>query len=171
MGVRSAFLFVIVLLIAALAASNWGTLSAPTDVWLGFMTVSAPLGLIMLGLTVVLAAFFLVYVLYLHSSVLIDTKRHTKEMQAQRDLADKAEASRFTELRNFLEAQENKHMAQNADRQTALLARLDQLETSVRLRSDQTDNTVAAHIGQLEDRIERRPLSTVVMPADINPQG
>jgi len=171
MGVGSAFLFVIVLLIAALAALNWGTLSAPTDVWLGFMTVSAPLGLIMLGLTVVLAAFFLVYVLYLHSSVLIDTKRHTKEMQAQRDLADKAEASRFTELRNFLEAQENKHMAQNADRQSALLARLDQLETSVRLRSDQTDNTVAAHIGQLEDRIERRPLSPVVMPADINPQG
>jgi hypothetical protein len=166
MGVRSAFLFVIVLLIAALAALNWGTLSAPTDVWLGFMTVSAPLGLIMLGLTVVLAAFFLVYVLYLHSSVLLDTKRHTKEMQVQRDLADKAEASRFTELRNFLEAQENKHMAHNADRHTAVLARMDQLEAAVRLRSDQTDNTVAAHIGQLEDRIERRPI-----PADINPQG
>ena len=171
MGVRSAFLLVIVLFIAALAALNWGTLSAPTNVWLGFMTVSAPLGLIMLGLTVVLAAFFLVYVLYLHSSVLIETKRHTKEMQVQRDLADKAEASRFTELRNFLEAQENKHMAQNADRQAAMLARLEQLETAIRLRSDQTDNTVAAHIGQLEDRIERRPLSPVVMPADINPQG
>jgi hypothetical protein len=129
MGVRSAFLFVIVLLIAALAALNWGTLAAPNDVWLGFMTVSAPLGLIMLGLTVVLAAFFLVYVLYLHSSVLLDTKRHTKEMQVQRDLADKAEASRFTELRNFLEAQENKHMAHNADRHMALVARIDQLET------------------------------------------
>jgi Na+-transporting methylmalonyl-CoA/oxaloacetate decarboxylase gamma subunit len=166
MGVRSAFLFVIVLLIAALAALNWGALSAPTDVWLGFMTVSAPLGLIMLGLTVVLATFFLVYVLYLHSSVLLDTKRHTKEMQVQRDLADKAEASRFTELRNFLEAQENKHMARNADRHTAVLARMEQLEAAVRLRSDQTDNTVAAHIGQLEDRMERRPI-----PADINPQG
>jgi uncharacterized integral membrane protein len=156
MGVRSAFLFVIVLLIAALAALNWGALSAPSEVWLGFMTVTAPLGLIMLGLTVVLAAFFLVYVLYLHSSVLMDTKRHTKEMQVQRDLADKAEASRF----------KNKHMAQNADGQAVLLARLDQLETAVRLRSDQTDNTVAAHIGQLEDRIERRPL-----PVDINPQA
>ncbi|GER16653.1 hypothetical protein D9M68_496330 [compost metagenome] len=164
MGVRSAFLFVIVLLIAGLAALNWGTLSAPTDVWLGFMSVSAPLGLIMLGLTAVLAAFFLVYVLYLHSSVLLETKRHTKEMQTQRDLADKAEASRFTELRNFLEAQEKQHMSHNADRHTALLARMDQLESAVKLRSDQTDNTVAAHIGQLEDRIERRPL-----PSDINP--
>ncbi len=164
MGVRSAFLFVVVLLIVALAALNWGTLSTPTDVWLGFMTISAPLGLLMLGLTAVLAAFFLVYVLYLHSSVLIDTKRHTKEMQAQRELADKAEASRFTELRNFLEAQENKHMAQNADRQSAILARLEQLETAIRLRSDQTDNTLAAHIGQLEDRIERRPVAVGINP-------
>ena len=62
-------------------------------------------------------------------------------------------------------------MAHNAQRHAAMLTRMDQLESSVRLRSDQTDNTVAAHIGQLEDRIERRPLSPVVMPADINPQG
>jgi len=55
-------------------------------------------------------------------------------------------------------------MSHNADRHTALLARMDQLESAVKLRSDQTDNTVAAHIGQLEDRIERRPL-----PSDINP--
>jgi len=166
MGLRTAVLLIVVLLIAALAALNWSTIATPTLISIGFMQVTAPLGLIMLGLTVVLAAFFLVYVLYLHSSVLIETKRHTKEMQVQRDLADKAEASRFTELRNFLEAQENKHMAQNADRQAAMLARLEQLETAIRLRSDQTDNTVAAHIGQLEDRIERRPV-----PADINPQA
>jgi hypothetical protein len=158
MGVRSAFLFVIVLLIAALAALNWATLAAPTAVWLGFMTVTAPLGLIMLGLTVVLAAFFLVYVLYLHSSVLLDTKRHTREMQAQRDLADNAEASRFTELRSFLETQENSHMTRNAERHAAMLARLEQLETALRLRSDQSDNTMAAHIGQLEDRMEKSPL-------------
>jgi hypothetical protein len=166
MGVRSAFLFAILLLIAALAALNWGTLSAPVPVSLGFMTVSAPLGLMMLGLTVALAVFFLVYVLYLHSSVLLDTKRHNKEMQVQRDLADKAEASRFTELRNFLEAQENKHMAQNAERHAALLTRVGQLESVIRQRSEQSDNTVAAHIGQLEDRIERRPL-----PADIDPRA
>jgi hypothetical protein len=160
MGVRSAFLFAILLLIAALAALNWGTLSSPVPVSLGFMTVSAPLGLMMLGLTVALGVFFLVYVLYLHSSVLLDAKRHNKEMQVQRDLADKAEASRFTELRNFLEAQENKHMAENAERHAALIARLGQVESVIRQRSEQSDNTVAAHIGQLEDRIERRPLPT-----------
>ena len=165
MHFRTIFLAIIVLAIAALTALNWPALSAISAVELGVTTVQAPLGVIMLGLTVLLAIFFIAYVLSLQTSVLLETRRHTKELQAQRELADKAEASRFTELRNFLEAQENKHMGQNADRQTALLARLDQLETAVRLRSDQTDNTVAAHIGQLEDRIERRP-----PPLDINPQ-
>ena len=38
-------------------------------------------------------------------------------------------------------------------------------ESVIRQRSEQSDNTVAAHIGQLEDRIERKPL-----PTDIDPR-
>jgi uncharacterized integral membrane protein len=146
MGLRTGVLLVVVLLIGALAALNWGLLASPVLMSVGFMQVSAPLGLIMLGLTVLLGILFAAYVVYLQSSVLMETRRHTKEMQSQRDLADKAEASRFTELRNFLEAQENTHMARNAERHAGLLARVEQLE-----------NTLAAHIGQLEDRMERRP--------------
>jgi type III secretory pathway component EscR len=166
MGLRTGVLVVVVLLIAALAALNWSVLAAPTAMSLGFMQVTAPLGMIMLGLTVLLAIFFVAYVVYLQSSVLFESRRHTKEMQAQRDLADRAEASRFTELRNFLETQENAHMARNAERHAALLARVEQLEAAIRLRADQTDNTVAAHLGQLEDRFERRPTisSAAVMP-------
>lgn len=156
MSIRTAVLLVVVLLIGALAALNWGILATPMLMSIGFMQVTAPLGLIMLGLTALLGILFVAYVVYLQSSVLIETRRHTKEMQTQRDLADKAEASRFTELRNFLETQENTHMARNADRHAALLARVEQLEAAVRQRADQTDNTVAAHIGQLEDRLDRR---------------
>jgi uncharacterized integral membrane protein len=157
MGLRTGVLLVVVLLIAALAALNWGLLASPVLMSVGFMQVNAPLGLIMLGLTVLLGILFAAYVVYLQSSVLMETRRHTKEMQSQRDLADKAEASRFTELRNFLETQENTHMARNAERHAALLARVEQLEVTWRQRADQTDNTLAAHIGQLEDRMERRP--------------
>ena len=164
MGLRTGVLLIIVLLIAALAALNWGILVAPVDMSLGFMQVTAPFGLIMLGLTALLAVFFLVYVLYLQTTVLLDARRHTKEMQAQRDLADKAEASRFTELRNFLEAQENTHMARNGERHAALLARIEHLEAAIRQRAEQTDNTVAAHIGQLEDRFERRPVAAGMPP-------
>ena len=167
MGLRTAVLLVVVLLIAALAALNWSLLASPTLMSVGFMQVTAPFGLIMLGLTALLGIFFVAYVVYLQSSILLETRRHTKEMQAQRDLADKAEASRFTELRNFLETQENAHMARNAERHAALLARLEQFESTARSRAEQTENSIAAHIGQLEDRFERRaapPPITVGMP-------
>ncbi len=167
MGLRTAVLLVVLLLIAALAALNWGLLASPTLMSIGFIQVTAPLGLIMLGLTALLGVFFVAYVVYLQSSILLETRRHTKEMQAQRDLADKAEASRFTELRNFLETQENAHMARNAERHAALLARIEQFESATRLRAEQADNTIAAHLGQLEDRFDRRPIAPA--PAGMPP--
>ena len=103
MGLRAGVLLVVVLLIAALATLNWGILMTPTLMSIGFMHVTAPLGLIMLGLTVLLGVVFLIYVFYLQSSMLLESRRHHKEMQAQRDLAGNAEASRFTELRTFLD--------------------------------------------------------------------
>jgi len=156
MGLRTIVLLVVVLLIAALAALNWTLIATPTLMSVGFMQVNAPFGLIMLGLTALLGIFFVAYVVYLQSAVLLETRRHTKEMQAQRELADKAEASRFTELRNFLETQENAHMARNAERHAALLARVEQVESAARLRAEQTEQSIAAHMGQLEDRLERR---------------
>ncbi|WP_225783253.1 LapA family protein [Xenophilus sp. Marseille-Q4582] len=159
MGVRTGILLVVVLLIAGLAALNWGTLAAPTAVSLGFMQVTAPLGLLMLGLTTLLGLMFLVYVIYMQGTVLLDARRHTKELQAQRELADRAEASRFTELRNFLAEQEQQHMAQNGERHAALLARIERLEEALRVRAEQADQTLAAHMGQLEDRLDRRAMA------------
>ena len=158
MGLRTGVLLIIVLLITALAVLNWGLVVTPVDMSLGFMSLRAPFGLVMLALTALLGVFFLVYVLYMPNTVLLDARRHTKEMQSQRDLADRAEASRFTELRNFLEAQENAHMAQNGERHAAVLARVERLEAALRQRAEQTDNTLAAHVGQLEDRLDRRPV-------------
>ena len=79
-------------------------------------------------------------------------------MAAQRELADKAEASRFTELRTFLEAQQQQEMAAQKETAAALSARLDQLEKALEARAEQSDNGVAAQIGELEDRLERRQL-------------
>ena len=129
MHLRSIVLWVTVLAIAALAALNWPALAAPSLVSLGIVVFEAPLGLIMLGLTGLLGIFFIVYVLSLQGSVLMETRRHTKEMQVQRELADKAEASRFTELRAFLDAQ---HQQAHA----TVLARLDELEAAKRPMSD-----------------------------------
>ena len=40
----------------------------------------------------------------------------------------------------------------------AVLARVERLEAALRQRAEQTDNTLAAHVGQLEDRLDRRPV-------------
>ena len=149
MNFRTILLLLVVAAIAALAALNWYTLSAMTVVSFGVMTLEAPLGLIMLGLTALLAVFFLAYVLSLQGSVLMDTRRHTKEMQAQRELADKAEASRFTELRSFLEAQ-------NQRSQSELMGRLDAMENRVAARAQESDNSTAAYMGQLEQQMQNR---------------
>ena len=95
MQLRSFVLLLTVLAIAALAALNWPTLAAPSLVSLGVVSFEAPLGLLMLALTTLLGIFFLAYVLSLQGSVLLETRRHTKELQAQRELADKAEDSDF----------------------------------------------------------------------------
>jgi len=158
MHVRTITISITILAIAALAALNWAALSAPASVSLGVASIEAPLGLIMLGLTTLLGAVFLAYVFYLHSSVMLEARRHNKEMTAQRELADKAEASRFTELRVFLEAQQQQELAAQKESAAALSARLDQLEKALEARAEQSDNGIAAQIGELEDRLERRQL-------------
>ena len=158
MHVRTIIISITIAAIAALAALNWAALSAPASVSLGVAAIEAPLGLIMLGLTTLLGAVFLAYVFYLHSSVMLEARRHNKEMTAQRELADKAEASRFTELRVFLEAQQQQELAAQKESAAALSARLDQLEKALEARAEQSDNGIAAQIGELEDRLERRQL-------------
>ncbi len=157
MKFKTLILLLIVVAIGALAALNWATLSVPTVVSLGVATVQAPLGLIMLGLTVLLGAFFLAYVLTLQGSVLMETRRHAKEMAAQRELADRAEASRFTELRQFLETQHRTGY-------DALMARLDALEARLSARAQESDNITAAYVGQLEDQLHRRGEPKAVQP-------
>jgi hypothetical protein len=149
-------LFVIILgAIGGLAALNWQAFNTPTELWLGVTTVQAPLGIVMLGLTALLTAFFLVFIVYLQSSVLLEARRHARELQANRELADQAEASRFTELRRFIELEMQSIVRQDAESRTALLARMDRLDAEILSAVNQSGNSLAAYIGEIEDRLER----------------
>lgn len=156
MSLATLMLLLVLAAIAAFAAFNWAAFTAPTAVWLGPAVVEAPLGLIMLGLLVLLTVLFLGFVVYLQTSVLLDARRHARELQANRELADRAEASRFTELRAYLEAELRKQAELDAETRDAILARLDQLEHELRSAVEQSGNSVAAHIGELDDRLGRQ---------------
>jgi len=155
MRIRVFPVLLVVLLTAVFALINWTTFTTPTSLNLGVASVSAPLGLVMLGIVVLLGALFLASVVYLQGTALLETRRMARELQAQRELADKAEASRFTELRHFMSA-ELLRVSPAGGNDAAILARLDQLEQRQRLALEETGNTLSAYIGELEDRLERR---------------
>ena len=161
--VRSVLLVLVLALTAAFAALNWGAFSAPTALWLGVTTVQAPVGVIMLCVLGVVSVGFVAWVIWLQGTVLLESRRMGRELQAQRDLADRAEASRFTELRTFMSA-ELERVTRTADEgRLALMTRLNELEQRQRVAMEETGNSLSAYIGSLEDRIEHRALPAEVV--------
>ncbi len=155
MKLQSILLLLVLAAIAAFAVLNWGVFLTPTELSLGYTTVNMPLGLIMLGAIAIVTTLFLVYVVYLQGSVLLEARRHSKELQANRVLADQAEASRFTELRTFLQQELIQQSMQNGDAKQTVIARIDRLEQEFQSFIEQSGNTLAAYIGELEDRIDK----------------
>jgi type III secretory pathway component EscR len=155
MRLRTLMMLIVLGAIAAFAAVNWTAFTTPTTLSLVFAVVQAPLGLIMLAIAALITVLFLVFVVYLQTSVILETRRYGRELQSQRELADKAEASRFTELRGFLDAELSTLAARVAEIKSGTDTRLDQLERDLRASVEQTGNTLAAYIGELEDRVER----------------
>jgi uncharacterized integral membrane protein len=154
-----ALTFVAVLvLIGFFALLNWPAFTAPTTLSLFFTSEQAPLGLIMLGVVVVLALLFAVWALAMQATTLMEARRQGRELQAQRELADKAEASRFVELRSFLNGELLRVSSTTARGQEELLNRLTHLEGALRLALEHNANAVAASIGEFEDRLERGDL-------------
>jgi len=145
MNLRTALVFVVLGLLGLFAMVNWGTFVAPTRLSLIFTHVDAPLGLVMLGFTAVVAAVLLGYAFKVQMNALTGARRQAEELRRQRELADQAEASRFTEIRRYLE-------------QELASLRAGQQASEQRLREDLTaaTNTLAACVGEVDERFERR---------------
>src|ERR687887_1803284 len=137
MYLRTVLILVVLGVLVIFVAINWNAFTVPTALSMLFTTVEAPLGLILLGIVALLTALFLIYVLYLQSSVLMENRRHARDLQAQRELAEQAEVSRFSQLRYFLENELRKLTDQNEASRAGILARLDQLDRELRAAVEQ----------------------------------
>lgn len=145
---RLTLILLVALCIGVIYFFNWEELNTFSTVSIGFTTMQAPLGILILGLFSIICVLFLAYILWLHSTVIVDYHRHTKELKHHRELADKAEASRFSELREFL-------IKQHTEGQQALLRQMEELEDHIYRRVDDSDNSTAAYMGQIEDQIRQ----------------
>lgn len=160
MSVRSILLIVVAGLVAIFVAANWTVMTTPTDLSLIVTTVYAPVGVVMMGILGLMFLVFFGYVAYQQSAVLVETRRHAKELAAQRDLADKAEASRFTDLRSFITEEMGRvHQQMEASTQ-AVQARVDRLEIGLREASpegqlQQLAELSERHAHDIQSRVDR----------------
>lgn len=148
MTARLIFILILALLFGAFVSINWSAFLVPTSLSLLVTTVQAPLGLVLLVILGAVVLLFAGFMVWWQGRMLFETRRHTKELQTQRELADRAEASRFTELQARLDAE----FAKLSDR---LGARIDSSTAALRTELQHTGNGLAAAIGELEDRVER----------------
>ncbi|MDG1096586.1 MAG: LapA family protein [Methylophilaceae bacterium] len=149
-------LLIILVALLIFAALNWSAIVSPIPLSLLFTNMDAPLGLILLSVTGVLVLLFLSFVVYMQSSTILLRKRLNIELATQRELADKAEASRFTELRTYLEYELQSLKTQNTETHQQVEVRLAETEAAVKAVVEETGRTLSAYIGELEDRLEKK---------------
>lgn len=159
MNLRSLLILIALVLLGAFALVNWQAFMAPTRLSLLLGEVQAPLGLVMLVATGLITALFLVYVLFQQAGVIVEARRYARELKANRELADKAEASRFIELKAFIGEELRRIEAQSTGAAADLTARIDRLEQTLDQRLSEATGTLSAYIGEVDDKLDRASLS------------
>jgi hypothetical protein len=156
MRIRTLLLIAAILLIAGFVALNFEAILQPTRLNLGLTEIQAPLGLVMLGMLVAVFVVFLFALVLFQTSHLMEVRRITREAAEQRKLADKAEASRFTELREFLRAELQTAAARDTELSEKQLQRIDSVKAELTQTIEQNGNGLSASVGELEDRFVRQ---------------
>ena len=156
MRARLIILLTAILLVAGFAGLNWSEFVRPTPLSVGLFVMDAPLGLILLSVLTITLLAFLASSIHMQTVNLLDTRQHSKELHAQRELADKAEASRFTDLRQHLDTQmrelNQREVIAATELEKAVVAGQRELRTQLEL----INRTLATRLAEIEGRLEAR---------------
>jgi uncharacterized protein HemX len=154
MRIRTLLVIIVVAATAAFLFINWRVLAAPVKFNFLLTAVEIPVGLVMLALLALVVLAFAAYVGMWQGTLLIDYRRQAKELQAQRALAEDAEGSRFTALSALLREEISQLDAR-------LQASLDALRGEIR----DSENSIAATLGEMDDRMARSQPDSLVRNA------
>ncbi|MBC5764398.1 hypothetical protein [Ramlibacter albus] len=158
---RARFTLIVLVLLAAagFVALNMGEFSRSTPLNFGIATVDASLGWVMLGFVVLILLASMLTGAIAETRNFVDFRAQAKEIERHRELADRAEASRFTELRTYLDAQLKEMRQRDAIAATELeKARLEH-QRELRAQLDAMNRVLATRLGELERRLDGRPVS------------
>jgi uncharacterized integral membrane protein len=144
MRFRTMLATVVAVALTAFIIVNWRVFAAPAKLSFLVSSVDAPIGMVMLALFALGILALSSYLGVWQGTLLTEFRRQAKELQAQRTLAESAEASRFTELGALVReeiAGSNKRFE----------AALEALRGELRA----TENSLAATLGEMDDRYRR----------------
>jgi hypothetical protein len=152
MRARLIILVVAILAIAGFAALNWPLFMRNETLNFGVVTAPASLPLILLTILGITLLAFLISSATHERRHLVEYREHHKALDAQRDLADKAEASRFTDLRQHIDTQ----LRENRQREGLAAAEFEKIvsahQRELRAQLEQMNRTLANRLGDQDAR-------------------
>jgi uncharacterized integral membrane protein len=152
---RTILTLIFLVLITGLVVVNWGVFAAPVRVSLIVTTLEVPVGVVTLALCALTLLVFLGYASLWQGTLLMEFRRQARELQAQRTLAESAEGSRFTELAGLVREEFAK-----SDR------RLEAALEALRREFKDSENSIAATLGEMDDRLARDLNARGITPRD-----
>jgi hypothetical protein len=169
MRARLIFIVVALALLAGFAALNWSEFNRITPLSFGILVTDAALGMVLLSaLGATLLAWLISSAMH-ESRYMLESHRHGKALQAQRDLADKAEASRFTDLRQHIDM----HLRENRQREAIAATEFEkamvQSQRELRIQLEQMSRSLDTRLAELQGRMEGR-LDRVQPVVDVPPR-
>jgi hypothetical protein len=167
MRARLVYIILAAVIVGGIAALNWPEVTRTTHLNFGLATADAPLGAILLGAFLLTLAVFLVSSVIMESRNLIVWNRHNRELQTQRDLAERAEASRFTDLRQHIDTT----LRDSRQRDTIVSREFEksmlQSHRELRTHLENMTRALMARLGELEARFGGRTDAHDVAAADV----
>ena len=145
---------IVFIILAIFTAANWQVLTTHTPLSFVAFSVEGPLGVILLGVSLVLTLLVVAYALMLRTSWLMESHRFNRQFEEQRELAEKAESSRIIALQEMLKIEFKNVNASLQKVGDTNLARIDTTEQLLAKTIEDACNSVTAHIGYLDDKLK-----------------
>lgn len=150
MRARVIILVIALAAVGGFAALNWSEFTRTTPLNFGLVIEEASLPLILLGALGLALLWFLIASARSEHHRLVEYRQHGQALQAQRELADKAEASRFTELRQHIDAQ----LRESRQHEGLAIAEFEKSvaahQREVRAQLEQINRTLATRLGSVD---------------------
>jgi len=144
----------VLLALTVFTAANWSVLITPTPLSFLVFELEGPLGMILLGIMLAVVVLVVGYALLLRTSWLVESRRLNRQLEEQRELAQQAESSRFSELQKMIEngfKEVHTSLEASGASEIASIKAAEQLLTK---SIEDAANSITAHLGYLDDKLK-----------------